>query len=155
MGPANTCSQAACVPGLVTPQSTAVQPLRIAGSGFFGIFKQPQIDVVQGKWQLHSKPQNAGRNFEGLAQGGQGLAQGKAQRFFARQGRGACGEEGAAAEAEVMEWWTGFCPSGAESCIIDVYVNVNYIDGIVKRSFKTSCRLCAFGNQHGKSIFNQ
>ena len=59
-----------------------------AGSGFFGIFKQPQIDVVQGKWQLHTKPQNAGRNFEGLAQGGQGLAQGKAQRFFARQGRG-------------------------------------------------------------------
>jgi hypothetical protein len=68
---------------------------------------------------------------------------------------GACGEELAVAEAEVMKLWTGFCPRGAESCIIDVYVNVNYIDGIVKRGLKTFCRLCANGNQHGKSIFNQ
>ena len=59
-----------------------------ASGGFFGIFKQPQIDVIEGKWQLHSNPQNARRNFQRIAQGGQGLAHGKAQRFFARQGGG-------------------------------------------------------------------
>jgi hypothetical protein len=68
---------------------------------------------------------------------------------------GAFGEVLEGAESEVMKLWTSFCPTGAESCIIDVYVNVNYIDGIVKRRLKTFCRLCAIGNQHGKSIFNQ
>ena len=54
-----------------------------------------------------------------------------------------------------MKWRTCLSPLGAESCIIDVYVNVNYIVGIVKPRFKTFCRLCAIGKQHGKSIFNQ
>ena len=74
---------------------------------------------------------------------------------FSPAGAGETGVVTAGTEAEVMKWGTCFCPKGAESCIIDVYVNVNYIDGIVKRSVMTFCRLCAIGNQHGKSIFNQ
>ena len=55
-----------------------------AACGLFGIFEQPQVDVVERKRQLHPNPQNAWRHSQGLAQCGQRVTQWKTQRLLTR-----------------------------------------------------------------------
>ena len=51
--------------------------------GFFGVFKQPEVDVIQSKRQCHSNPENTGSHLQCLPQGWQGVVQGKSQGFLA------------------------------------------------------------------------
>ena len=65
------------------------------------VAQQPQVDVIQGKWQSHAYPVNTGAEFQLFARFGQGITQRISQFFFEQ------------VHADV------FC------LIIDVYVNVN------------------------------
>ena len=51
--------------------------------GFFRIFKQPQVDVIQGKGQGHSNPENTWRHLKRLTERWQRVIQGERQSFFA------------------------------------------------------------------------
>jgi hypothetical protein len=51
--------------------------------GFFGIFKQPEVDVIQSKRQCHSNPENTGRHLKRLTERWQGVVQGEGQGFLA------------------------------------------------------------------------
>jgi hypothetical protein len=51
--------------------------------GFFGIFKQPQVDVVQCKGQDHPDPKNTWRHLKRLTERWQGVVQGEGQGFLA------------------------------------------------------------------------
>jgi hypothetical protein len=51
--------------------------------GFFGIFKQPQVDVIQSKGQGHPDPENTGRHLKRLTERWQRVVQGEGQGFLA------------------------------------------------------------------------
>ena len=51
--------------------------------GFFRIFQQLEVDVVQGKRQGHPDPENTGRNLKRLTERWQGVVQGEGQGFLA------------------------------------------------------------------------
>jgi hypothetical protein len=68
---ANTCSHCALASSRLMQQSTTVQPSRPSSS----VAQQPQVDVVQREGQGHADPAHAGRELDGGAGRGQGVAQ--------------------------------------------------------------------------------